>query len=229
MVGDRGGVNRHRHRRGRRAGRLVQARRRLAIDAEHQRCLDYNRALIPLGPGLASGMEASPAAQTRADRPGLTADSCQEDPGSGSSRRVEGHPSRPPPGGGRQPAPPDQQQPTDGRCLVRPPRLTLRQTREATRRRAAGTAAGEGTGTATSGTLRLGHLNVRSLTAHIDEVNELLIAEHLDVLCLSETWLTDNIDSRLLNFPGYILYRRIALHLKLEEVLPSFAAALSKQ
>ena len=107
-AGGSSGVNCRRHRRGRRAGRLVQARRRLAIDAEHQRGLDYDRALIPLGPGLASGIEACSSAQTRADRPGLTADSCQGDPGSGSSLRVEGHPSRPPLNGGRQPTPPDQ-------------------------------------------------------------------------------------------------------------------------
>ncbi|KAF0297158.1 hypothetical protein FJT64_005412 [Amphibalanus amphitrite] len=47
---------------------------------------------------------------------------------------------------------------------------------------------------ATSG-LRIGHLNVRSLTAHLDEVNHLLLREQLDVLCLSETWLADSVDT----------------------------------
>ena len=56
--------------------------------------------------------------------------------------------------------------------------------------------------------LYLGHLNVRSLTAHLDEVNDLLAAEKLDVLCLSESWLTDRIDSQMLQFPGYTLHRK---------------------
>ncbi|KAF0305993.1 hypothetical protein FJT64_022458 [Amphibalanus amphitrite] len=56
--------------------------------------------------------------------------------------------------------------------------------------------------------LKIGHLNVRSLTAHLDEVNLLLLREELDVLCLSETWLTDSVDSSMLLFPGYTIRRR---------------------
>ena len=87
------------------------------------------------------------------------------------------------------------------RCLVLPPRLTLQRTRRAGR---GAVAAAAGAAKA----LYLGHLNVRSLTAHLDEVNDLLAAEKLDVLCLSESWLTDRIDSQMLQFPGYTLHRK---------------------
>ncbi|KAF0302780.1 hypothetical protein FJT64_025149 [Amphibalanus amphitrite] len=48
---------------------------------------------------------------------------------------------------------------------------------------------------------------VRSLTAHLDDVNHLLLTEKLDVLCLSETWLTGAMDSCTLVFPGYSVTR----------------------
>ena len=57
--------------RGRRAGRIVQARRLRAIHRQ-----DYNRAIIPLtDPGLAPGIEESPAVQTRG-RPGRVFAKC---------------------------------------------------------------------------------------------------------------------------------------------------------
>ena len=76
------------------------------------------------------------------------------------------------------------------RCLSQPPRLTHRQT------------------TAPASQLRVAHLNVRSLTRHLDDVNHLLLTEKLDVLCLSETWLTESMDDRSLVFPGYSVARR---------------------
>ena len=56
--------------------------------------------------------------------------------------------------------------------------------------------------------LRVGHLNVRSVTKHLDDINHLLVSERLDVLCLSETWLSENMDSSTLVFPGYTVVRR---------------------
>ena len=55
--------------------------------------------------------------------------------------------------------------------------------------------------------LKVGHLNVRSLTAHLDGVNLLLLMEQLDVLCLSETWLMETVDTSALLFPGYVIIR----------------------
>ena len=48
---------------------------------------------------------------------------------------------------------------------------------------------------------------MRSLTAHLDEVNLLLLREQMDVLCLSETWLTEAVDPATLLFPGYTICR----------------------
>ena len=73
-----------------------------------------------------------------------------------------------------------------------------RQTRAASRTRAP----------APASQLRVAHLNVRSLTRHLDDVNHLLLTEKLDVLCLSETWLTGSMDDRTLVFPGYSVVRR---------------------
>ena len=84
-----------------------------------------------------------------------------------------------------------------GQHLILPPRLTIRQTRQAETQAAV----------AKRSALNVGHLNVRSLMAHIDEVNHLLLSERLDVLCISETWLTDAVESRMLQFPGYVISR----------------------
>ena len=84
------------------------------------------------------------------------------------------------------------------RCLSQPPRLTLRQTSQACRTIAP----------APVSLMRVGHLNVRSLTRHLDDVNHLLLSENLDVLCLSESWLTESVDDRMLVFPGYAIIRR---------------------
>ncbi|KAF0308377.1 Proteasome subunit alpha-type 7-like [Amphibalanus amphitrite] len=84
-------------------------------------------------------------------------------------------------------------------CLSRPPRLTLRQTRRADRSRPT---------PAPTSQLKVAHLNVRSLTRHLDDVNHLLLTEKLDVLCLSETWLTEAMDNCTLVFPEYTVTRK---------------------
>ena len=90
------------------------------------------------------------------------------------------------------------------RHLLRPVRLTIRQTRQAE----------NNASRESSCALKVGHLNVRSLTAHLDEVNLLLLREQLDVLCLSETWLTEAVDTSTLLFPGYAICRRDRRHKK---------------
>ena len=82
--------------RGRRAGRIVQARRKRARIADQQRRQNYDRALIPLlGTGFAPGTGDCPPAQTR-DRPSPATDGCRKGSGSVHSRRVEDHLSRRP-------------------------------------------------------------------------------------------------------------------------------------
>ena len=84
------------------------------------------------------------------------------------------------------------------RHLLVPARLTLRQTNQVAARAEQFAAS----------TLKVGHLNVRSLTAHMDDVNLLIQRERLDLLCLSETFLTESVDSCMLVFPGYAICRR---------------------
>ena len=122
----RGGIRRHC--RGRRAGRIVQARRQQARYAEQQRHEDYDRALIPL-----TNPTASPAQNT-----------------------VRPNASRP---------------------------------------------------KSTSHNYNIGHINARSLIPRLDEVNDLLQRHQLDILCVSETWLTTHVLDRVLVFPGYDIHR----------------------
>ena len=169
---------RKRHYRGRRAGRLVQARRLRAINNELQRRLDYDRAPLSLsGPGPASGTEARPPAQTR-DRPGLTADGCQEGSGSVSSRRVGSH--------------------LPLLQIVTPPRLTARQTAQVR----------PGPDTTAGRKINIGHANVQSIIPKMDCINHVLKEQNLDIFCLSETWLTEIVKDRVLIFPGYQIVRR---------------------
>ena len=84
------------------------------------------------------------------------------------------------------------------RHLLVPARLTLRQTGQVAAR----------AGRSAARALKVGHLNVQSLTAHMDDVNLLIQRERLDLLCLGETFLTQSIDSYMLVFPGYAICRR---------------------
>lgn len=56
--------------------------------------------------------------------------------------------------------------------------------------------------------IRVGHLNVNRLMPSIDDVNLILQDRNLDILCLSETFLSDKVDDRYLIFPGYVVKRR---------------------
>ena len=53
----------------------------------------------------------------------------------------------------------------------------------------------------------IGHINARSLTPRLNEVCHLLHSESLEILCISETWLTEDILDAVLLVPGYKLYR----------------------
>ncbi len=53
-----------------------------------------------------------------------------------------------------------------------------------------------------------GHLNIRSLTLKCDEIRILLTGSNLDFLCLSETWLHDNILTNMVAIPGYMCYKK---------------------
>ena len=84
--------------------------------------------------------------------------------------------------------------------LSRPPRLSVAQTRAAV---TSATALNR----PEHNPMKIGHLNIRSLTAKLEEVNALLISEKLDLLCLSETFLTADVLTDFLVFPGYKVCR----------------------
>ena len=56
--------------------------------------------------------------------------------------------------------------------------------------------------------LRIGHINARSLMPSLDDVMEAISAHHLDLLCVSETWLQETVDSRFIAVPGYQVIRQ---------------------
>ena len=49
-------------------------------------------------------------------------------------------------------------------------------------------------------------LNVRSLFPKIDEIK--LLAKDFDVICLCETWLSSAVNDKLIEIPGYTLFRQ---------------------
>ena len=90
------------------------------------------------------------------------------------------------------------------RVLIVPPRRTLQQTR---RLRSTNAAADDTRRTERTASYNIGHINARSLPRRMDEVNILLDDHRLDVLCISETWLREDVTDRVLVFPGYHISR----------------------
>lgn len=53
--------------------------------------------------------------------------------------------------------------------------------------------------------LKICHLNVRSLTAHFQEVKSFV--ENYDIMAVSETWLNDGVDENSIRIPGFKFFR----------------------
>ena len=51
-------------------------------------------------------------------------------------------------------------------------------------------------------------MNINRLLNKVDEVRELLIKYKLDILALSEMWLTTDISDDEINIPGYLIARK---------------------
>ena len=111
-------------------------------------------------------------------------------------------------GRGESPADPARVAPAPPRCLARPPRLTERQTLSRTAGGPGGGGAATSAGATRGASLKLGHLNIRSLPPKLDDTRMILQHHSIDILCLSETWLTTDISSDILIFPGYKVFRR---------------------
>ncbi len=56
--------------------------------------------------------------------------------------------------------------------------------------------------------ITIGHLNICSLSPKSDDIRYTLLESHLDILCLSETWLTDVTSSGPLIQNGFSLLRQ---------------------
>ena len=49
----------------------------------------------------------------------------------------------------------------------------------------------------------LGHVNVNSLPNKLNHIRNLLEDNEVDILCVSETWLTADVYNSTVNIPGY--------------------------
>ena len=92
--------------------------------------------------------------------------------------------------------------------LTRPVRLTERQTRSLVADARTGTTDRAALPQTCRGQLKIGHLNVCSLIPKLGAIMMLLQDQQLDILCLTETWLTPDVMPAFLNFPGYNVLRR---------------------
>ena len=55
--------------------------------------------------------------------------------------------------------------------------------------------------------LNIEHINAQSLQGNFDEINILISERNIDILCISETWLSSHIPDAFVNIPNYTLYR----------------------
>ena len=59
-----------------------------------------------------------------------------------------------------------------------------------------------------SAVLKVGHLNIRSLPKHLDELKIFLQDNPFDILCLSETWFNETWTDTELYVDGYNIVRK---------------------
>lgn len=56
--------------------------------------------------------------------------------------------------------------------------------------------------------VRMGHINVRSLLPKVNEIKNLILHRNLDILCLSETWLSEMVTYNSICIEGYNIIRK---------------------
>ena len=59
-----------------------------------------------------------------------------------------------------------------------------------------------------NGLLTVAHINIRSLRNKVEQVDRLLRTTGIDILAVSETWLTDKDAQNVLEINGYVLFRK---------------------
>ena len=55
---------------------------------------------------------------------------------------------------------------------------------------------------------KIAHVNIRSIVGKIDELRLFMSNKSLDVLCVSESWLSENIDDSEVRIEGYVCVRK---------------------
>ena len=85
---------------------------------------------------------------------------------------------------------------TTARCLLAPPHLSIGESLQLERR-----------SQTRDGHYSIGHANTRSLAPRLNEVCYLLESEKLEILCISETWLSEDVLDAVLLVPGCKLHR----------------------
>ena len=55
--------------------------------------------------------------------------------------------------------------------------------------------------------LKIVHINIQSLVNKLEHIKLLLDENQIHILCITETWLTNNIDDCIVNIDGYNMYR----------------------
>jgi len=52
-------------------------------------------------------------------------------------------------------------------------------------------------------TVKIDHINAQSLLGHFDDIGMLIIERDLDILCISETWLHQDMSNAFINIPNF--------------------------
>lgn len=55
--------------------------------------------------------------------------------------------------------------------------------------------------------ITIAHLNVRSLISSFNEFNDVVMSNKFDLVGVTETWLTEDLNSNLVNIRGYTFFR----------------------
>ena len=56
--------------------------------------------------------------------------------------------------------------------------------------------------------IKIEHINAQSLQGHMEEIRFLVDDRKVDVLCISETWLTPLVENRFVNIPNFNIFRQ---------------------
>ena len=56
--------------------------------------------------------------------------------------------------------------------------------------------------------LTIEHINAQSVVGHLDEIVTLVSDRKIDILCVSETWLTPLITDKYINIPNFDIFRQ---------------------